>query len=363
MVSPYQIRPTAGIPQRDTALQEAAQIGDIFHKANVIPSYTVRETEFRADLSRPENAPLAISRKVLAGLFTTSQVQIPSNIEVCCDNLADANTFIRSSFYQEGHATYHLRRFSHRGGINIMNLADPSTIGVVNDPESDLYKIIGIIKPSYVSAHLGWSVEEVLLGVNGNHDMPARGSRQISKSVLAERIIETLEKLRQNLEKVGYARPILIETLDYHEGGAYEIVTDPDFIKMIVACSGARLLIDFGHLLCSAKNKGIYQPECYMDYVKEIVNTETIGLIDEFHVAVPERHGTMKYEDSHRPLTSTDEAAQEFVEIMRYIFNVREQHGVTHPVIVNFETCIANAEKEIKALAVVLARAVVDVGP
>jgi uncharacterized protein (UPF0276 family) len=355
MVSPCQIRPPAGIPQRETALQEAGQIGDIFHKANIIPSYTVRETEFRADLSRPENTPLAIGHKVFAGLFTTSQVPILTNIEVCCDNLSDANKFIRSSFYREGRATYHLRRISHKGGISIVNLADPSMIGIINDPESDFYKIIETIKPAYVSTHLGWSVEEVLLGVNGNHDMPALGNRQIPKPVLAERIIETLEKLRQNLEKVGYARPILIETLDYHEGGAYEIVTDPDFIKMIMECSGTRLLMDFGHLLCSAKNKGIYQPECYMDYVKEVVNTETIGLIDEFHIAVPERHGTMKYEDSHRPLTSTDEAAREFVEIMRYAFNLREEQGVTHPVIANFETGIANAEKEIRALAAVLA--------
>jgi hypothetical protein len=355
MASPYQIRPPAGIPQRDTTSQEAERIGDIFHKANIIPSYTVRETESRADLSRPENEPLAISLKVFAGLFTTSQVPIPTNIEVCCDNLADANKVISSSFYQEGHATYHLRRISYKGGIRIVNLADPSMIGIINDPESDFYKIIETIKPAYVSTHLGWSVEEVILGENCNHNMPALESWQIPKPILAGRIVETLKKLRQNLEKVGYTRPVLIETLDYHEGGAYEIVTDPDFIKMILECSGARLLIDFGHLLCSAKNKGIYQPECYMDYVKEVVSTETIGLIDEFHIAVPERHGTMKYEDSHRPLTSTDEAAQEFAEIMRYTFNLRQQQGVTHPVIVNFETGIENAEKEMRALASVLA--------
>jgi len=331
-------------------------IGDIFDKANIIPSYTIGETELTADLSRPETAPLAIGLKVFTGLFTTSQVRIPTNIEVSCDNLADAKKFTGSAFYQEDHVTYHLRRIAHKGGMSIMNLADPSNSKVISDPESELYKIVETVKPTYISVHLGWSVEEVLLGVKDKHDMPAPGSRQIPESVLAERIIENLKKLKQNLEKAGYTRPILIETLDYHEGGAYEIVTDPDFIKNVMKRSGARLLIDFGHLLCSAKNNGIYQPECYMDYVKKVVNEETIGLIDEFHIAVPARLGTGKYEDLHRPLTSTDAAGQEFVEIMRYIFNLREQHSFTHPVIVNFETGIANAEKEIKALAVVLAR-------
>jgi hypothetical protein len=207
------------------------RIGDIFDKANIIPSYTIRETEFTADLSRPENAPLAIGRKVFTGLFTTSQVKIPTNIEVSCDNLADAKKFIKSAFYQEDHVTYHLRRIAHKGGMSIMNLADPSTIEVMNDPESELYKIVETIKPAYVSIHLGWSVEKVLLGEKDNHDMPASGNRQIPESVLAERIIENLKKLKQNLEKAGYVRPVLIETLDYHEGGAYEMVTDPDFIK------------------------------------------------------------------------------------------------------------------------------------
>jgi pyruvate-formate lyase-activating enzyme len=99
-----------------------------------------------------------------------------------------------------------------------------------------------------------------------------------------------------------------------------------------------------------------------MDYVKKVVNAEAIGLIDEFHIGVPARHGTRQYDDLHRPLTSTDAAGREFMEIMRYIFNLREQHGVTHPVIVNFETGIANAEKEIKALAAVLAQTPVGIG-
>jgi hypothetical protein len=340
-------------------MKEAARIGDIFYKANIIPSYTIRETEFTADLSKPENAPLAIGRKVLTGLFTTSQVKIPTNIEVCCDNLADAKKFTQSAFYREDHVTYHLRRIKHNGGMSIMNLADPSTLGVINDPESQLYKIVETVKPAYVSVHLGWSVEKVLLGVKDNHDMPAPGSRQIPKSVLAERIVEYFKELKHNLEKEGYTRPILIETLDYHEGGAYEMVTDPDFIMDVLKRSGARLLIDFGHLLCSAKNNGIYPPECYLDYVKNIVNAETIGLIDEFHIAVPERQGARKYEDSHRPLTSTDVAGREFMEIVRYTIHLREQHGDTHPVIVNFETGIANADKEIKALAAVLVRTAV----
>ncbi|MCX5837352.1 MAG: DUF692 family protein [Deltaproteobacteria bacterium] len=335
--------------------KEAARIGDIFNGANIIPSYTIRETEFTADLSRPENAPLAIGRKVLTGLFTTSQVKIPTNIEVSCDNLAEAEKFTASAFYQKDHVTYHLRRIAHKGGMSIMNLADSSTIGVINDPECELYQIVETLRPAYVSVHLGWSVEEVLLGANGNHDRPAPGSRQIPESVLAERIIENVKKLKQNLEKAGYARPVLIETLDYHEGGAYEMVTDPDFIMNVMKRSDARFLIDFGHLLCSAKNNGIYPPECYMDYVKKVVNAETIGLIDEFHIAVPARQGPRQYEDLHRPLTSTDAAGREFVEIMHHIFHLREQQGIAQPVIVNFETGIANAEKEIKALAAVLA--------
>jgi uncharacterized protein (UPF0276 family) len=338
-------------------------IGDIFDKANIILSYTIRETELTADLSRPEYVPLAIGHKAFTGLFTTSQVKIPTNIEVCCDNLADAIKFIKSAFYQEDHVTYHLRRIAHKGGMSIMNLADPSTIGVINDPESELYKIVETVKPAYVSIHLGWSVEKVLLGEKDNYDMPAPGSRQIPESVLAERIIENLKKLKQNLEKAGYTWPILIETLDYHEGGAYEMVTDPDFIKNVMKCSGARLLIDFGHLLCSAKNNGIYKPECYMDYVQKVVDAETIALIDEFHIGVPARQGTGQYDDLHRPLTSTDAAGREFAEIMRYIFHLREQQRVAHPVIVNFETGIANAEKEIKALAAVLARTAVEIGP
>ena len=100
-----------------------------------------------------------------------------------------------------------------------------------------------------------------------------------------------------------------------------------------------------------------------MDYVQKVVDAETIALIDEFHIGVPARQGTGQYGDLHRPRTSTDEAGREFAEIMRYIFHLREQQCVAHPVIVNFETGIANAEKEIKALAAVLARTAVEIGP
>ncbi len=324
---------------------EATIMCGIFKQVGVIPSYTAG-IDLRQDFSNPENSGIADALRSFKHIFDISEIKMRHSFEVTCENVTEAEKVKSSPFYS-GNCTYHPKVVNGQ----IINLADPligEAEGLIGNPESELYKIVRTLNPTYVSLHLAWSAEEIEVASTAHNDRAL--SPVLDRRVLLERIVANLNTLQANLKRAGYDKPILVETLDYEGTGALEYVTEPEFVQDVLKRTGARLLIGCSHLLISAKNNGLYQGNPFMEYVKKMVNEDTIGLIDEIHLAVPEAVAS-GYKDTHNPFYAASSAAEEVKEILRYIFELRRQNGVTHPVIVNFETGVGHAQKELEALA------------
>ncbi|MBF0217142.1 MAG: DUF692 family protein [Candidatus Omnitrophica bacterium] len=292
-------------------------------------------------------------------LIRRSGLGMESSIEVEPKTVEEAADLTRSFVYDGSgrKCTYHLRRL----GSDVINLAgDPEKTEKMFGSGSEIYKIVKVLCPDQISIHLGWSAEQVLLGLVDDHDVAAEGCPVLARAELMERIVRNLNILQSNLEKAGFTKRVLVETLDYHPGseykgtmynGAYEYVTDPDFVKEVLRRTKARLLIDCSHVLISAKNRSGLAAERYMDYVRDLIDPVTVGSIDEIHLAVPEELGSKQYEDKHKPFSSEGRPAEEVREVLRHILDLREENGVTHPVIVNLETTSEHAASDMALVA------------
>lgn len=336
---------------------EAIKANAVFEKLKIIPSYTVKSN---FDFSAPENisgigAFNAFSKASSGKVNYSVEVDSPST-DLRKKPLMNQ---LLTSFLNTGGFTYHFRRL---GGC-VINFARKNFRSELNRYLDDLPYIIKNLKPTNISVHLGWGAEDVDYGAVDGHDVAS--SAPLADDILLKRISSNLLYLKKTLEKAGYNRPILVETLDYYESdakGAYSHITDPKFIHKVIDTVNARkinvkLLVDTGHLLISAKNGGLYKPEDFMLYVKDIVNEKTIGLIDEVHIVVPVLKNEKtrdRYVDIHSPLTSSGAPAQEVKTILKYIFDLRSRLGISHPIIVNFETGIRNAGKELRFLSKIL---------
>ena len=323
-------------------INSATQICEVFKQNHIVPSYTAGR-----DIVKPGSQEIADGLVSFNKIFEISRTKTRRSIEASCEDISRAQAIAASPFRKEIDITYHMKRI----GETIINLASEKSIGVIENPDSELYQIVKILKPEYISLHLGWSAEEIELGTEQNLLPDRPKSPVLERGILLDRITKNLISLQKNLKKAGYNKPILIETLNYSNSGAYEHVTDPDFVKEVLRRTGARLLIDCAHVLVSAKNMGGYNPDEYMKYVKALVSEETIGLVDEIHLSVPEVVSPSHYEDMHRPLYSNTVPAREVIEILRYILTLRAEKGITRPITVNFETGIQNADREMVLLS------------
>jgi hypothetical protein len=333
---------------------EAVKANAVFEKLHIIPSYTVKSN---LDFSNTENARGISAFNYFA---KASSGQVPYSIEVDAPSADAKNPAIlnrlQTSFSNQAGFTYHLRRL----GDSIINLSRKDFQSEVAANASDFPLIITTFHPTYISVHLGWGAEDIGFGTLDGHDVAQ--SPQLDEQLLHTRMVTNLLFLKNRLARSGYDTPLLIETLDYYEAdakGAYAHVTNPAFVHSVLATvntkkTNVRLLVDTSHLLVAAKNNGLYTPDNFMSYVKAILTEDTIALVDELHVVVPvlkAKKEIDRYVDIHTPLTSSSGPAREVREILTYFFAARERMGITHPVIVNFESGIKNADKELLLLA------------
>jgi len=337
----YELKQQAEKEESLSEINGATQICEAFKQNHIIPSYTAGR-----DIVKPGTREIADGLASFNRIFDISRTKTRRSIEASCGDIDSAKAIAASPLRKEIDITYHVKKV----GETIINLAKES-IGAIEDPNSELYQIIKTLKPEQVSLHLGWSAEEIELGTEQNllPDKPL--SPVLERDILLDRITKNLITLQKNLKKAGYDKPILIETLNYCDSGAYEHVTEPGFVKEVLKRTGARLLIDCAHVLVSAKNRKDHKPEEYMEYMKALVNEETIGLVDEIHLSVPEVVSPSHYKDMHSPLYSDTVPAREVREILRYILMLRAEKGITRPITINLETGVQNADREIILLS------------
>ena len=348
-------------PSDEAPANRVRDVRETFVKAGVVPSYSLWRGAY--DMDDVRHAVIAQGLEHFLAWFKNGEAAIPASFEVSSTSIEDAESFAASRFKQVENVTYHLRAV----GKDQINLANLNLKDVIGNPQGELYQIVNVLKPTIISLHLGWCCAFVKPGGEGSHDLGL--SPVLERAKLIDQIVGNLKLLKENLQKNGYSGQMLIETLDYHKsrspketpdgliGPAYEYVTDPEFILEVVKKSGFGLLIDFGHLLVSAKNTSPEVSVHYMDYVRKIVNKETIGLVGEVHIAVPVNL-EHEYDDTHRSLRTDDDVGMEFREISEYFFRLRKEQKIATPLVVNFETEIANAVDEPELLAGLIKKSV-----
>ncbi len=324
--------------------------GTVFLDNNIVVSYT-SGWDLIDELTLPSKKAISDGfsqfRAMLSGRGFSPDLM---SFEVAFETIEDARKLKASDIYN-GNCTYHVKKVRD----TIINLAVSDTPDIISDPNSELYAIVTEIKPRYVSVHLGWSAEEVELGPTREHeyDVPAKGYENLDRDTLMKNMVKNINELKKNLGEI----PLLVEMLNYQPDGAYEHVTDPAFIREVLKRTGVGLLFDCAHMLVSAKNMGYTGPGAYMDYIRKVVDDDTVKHIHEIHLSVPvpsapgSKHS---YDDFHLPFFTESEAAGEVQNILRYILDLRTKNNVTTPLTVNFETGIQNAGKELPVLAGIL---------
>ncbi|MFH0764512.1 MAG: DUF692 family multinuclear iron-containing protein [Candidatus Omnitrophota bacterium] len=343
---------------------EAAKICETFNRANIIPSFTLnasrdfkdQESDFRKGL------------EVLRAIFTGSSVTTQYSFEDQCRDERELARIKSTPEYRADKRTFHLKILNDKRRIvdgkpkrYELNLSSPDTKELIENKGSVLYQIVEELQPEYVSVHISAPMEEREFGTD---DRPYEVgiSPLLSREEVLNRFVDRINTLQDNLKTIGHNNPVLVESLDYHDAaltkGAYEYITEPAFIREVLARTGAHFLADCAHMYVSAKNTHLGRPDYdYMEYVKQIIDEDTIALVDEAHLTVPAYDAkTGQWQDVHLPFYTDSVEAGDVKNILRYIFELRAKKGITKPIIVNFEsdsneTDMKNSQKDITALA------------
>jgi uncharacterized protein (UPF0276 family) len=187
-------------------------------------------------------------------------------------------------------------------GAGILNLVDPELKGKLGEK---FLKIIERLDPEWFSLHLGLACEKLQSG--GQFGFEAGLSEPLEEAEIKKRMKENLDHIKKTFLKRG---EVLLENLDYMpkkiSGGSYEYVCEPAFIRNILNETGCRMLLDFGHVVVSAKNLGYKNVE---DYVKELPLEKVV----EIHMSGAGKEGELA-QDSHHPITAEGQREVEYLE-------------------------------------------------
>jgi hypothetical protein len=125
----------------------------------------------------------------------------------------------------------------------------------------------------HMSFDCGPSCVDVCPNPKGNNCyLPNNSSR-----TLGPEDIISIAKERISFIKSHFRGTIALENLDYHRGGAYEYVCEPDFISEILRKIDVYLAIDIGHALVTSFNLG-FDP---MEYISKL----PLELVHEIHLS------------------------------------------------------------------------------
>ncbi|MFH1553009.1 MAG: DUF692 family multinuclear iron-containing protein, partial [Candidatus Omnitrophota bacterium] len=337
----------------------ATRICKTLNRFNVICGFSLNASK---DPNDPRNASFKKGLEMFKTIFNLSSGKAPYSYEDQYRTEEEIARIEKEGLFSADKRTFHLREMHWNGKKYDFNLVNSDTAEIFGDKNSVLYRVVQRMKPEHISLHLGASSENVLYSAYTpykSYDV-AEGP-VLERDVVLERIVKNIRVFQENLKAAGYDKPVLLETLNYVKTGAYEYVTDPDFIHEILERTGAHLLIDCSHLYVSARNRELSKPvgersDDYMAYVRQIVNENTIERIDEIHLSVPDRNRTGdrtvgEYLDYHKPFYVNTEESRAIRQILRYILELREKNNVTKPVVVNFETSVDDSAEHVIALA------------
>jgi uncharacterized protein (UPF0276 family) len=139
----------------------------------------------------------------------------------------------------------------------------------------------------WLSVHLGFSAARV----DFDRWMCPR-SPVLPRDELLTSICHSVRALARSIHV-----PLLLENVDYNPGGAYEHVSEPEFIAAVLDDTEVGLLLDLAHARVSAAHLG--RP--IADYLAAI----PLDRVRQLHVSGPRlRRGVLV--DAHAPLTDED---------------------------------------------------------
>ena len=186
-------------------------------------------------------------------------------------------------------------------GEDILNMVSPNFRDQLGD---EFKKIVETFDPEWYSFHLGFSCEKLKSG--GQFDFATALSEVLPENIVRQRIVENMAFAKDHYLKRG---EILLENLDYNpkdKSGAYEYVCDPKFIAEILEETGCRMLLDVGHVTCSAQNMG-------QDDVMAFTNSLPLEKVVEVHMSgAGEKDGLAH--DTHHPINKEGQREVEYLE-------------------------------------------------
>ena len=127
---------------------------------------------------------------------------------------------------------------------------------------------------SYNVSHMSFDFGPSCLDVCFNKDendiyWPNNSSRILRPEQILSTAADRIAQIRKN-----FSGTIALENLDYHQGGAYEYVCNPDFIARALDDLDVYLALDIGHLLVSCFNLNIeplsYASRLPLERVREV---------------------------------------------------------------------------------------------
>ena len=192
-------------------------------------------------------------------------------------------------------------QFPAQGDADILNLASTAFAEQFGD---EFVRILKVFDPRWVSFHLGFSCEKLVSG--GQFDFTRGASEVLAADVLRKRMLDNIAFVRKTYLKTG---EILLENLDYNPkdvSGAYEYVCDPDFIDDILTASNCKMLLDMGHVNCSAQNLG-------HDDVLGFARKLPLEKVMEVHMSGAGHKAGLAH-DTHHPITKEGQPEVGYLE-------------------------------------------------
>jgi uncharacterized protein (UPF0276 family) len=140
----------------------------------------------------------------------------------------------------------------------------------------------------WLSVHLGFAAAEVA---------PEGGMMRPQSPVLPREAVRAAIAGGARDLAAALPVPLLLENLDYWPTGAYEYISEPDFVAAVLAEAGVEFLLDLAHAQVAAARLGMRSD----DYLARL----PLGRVREIHLSGPRvRDGALI--DAHESLTDED---------------------------------------------------------
>lgn len=267
-------------------------------------------------------------KKKLGVSWTPELLKIWGEIRNMVDSVEFANLSDLGKVVSENWTFHYRKRNSYDMGSGRLNLVIPKE---VKNSFEGIREFLSEKKPRIISAHLGLSCEEAGKMQPDNHNYAQ--SKVLAKEEVKARILESLEYLTSSTET-----PIAIENLDYHQGGAYEYVCEPDFIREILERNPkVFLLLDIAHAQISAVELQEARPEDRLEITREYLRQLPLEKVIQLHINAPVWKNGQPL-DMHLPMTEIEKSL------------IKELIALPNLEVVNLE-CGQDIEKQIRWLS------------